>query len=53
MVYMKKIDNRINQIQMRIREHYFKKYNITFRSFAKGLQELIKKSMAKKENKRL
>lgn len=47
---MGKIDKKLKDIEERIRKHYFLPYNITFRSFSRGLAELIKKHMHKLED---
>ena len=40
-VFMKKIDERINAIKKRFTNYYFKKYNINFNSFGRGLKQLM------------
>lgn len=51
--YMKKLDEKKKTIESRIREYYFPKYNIIFRSFQKALEQLLQQHLGKEENKRL
>ena len=51
--FRNKLEAKLLAIKNRVSNHYFIPYNIKFRSFSRGLEELIKKHMHKIEEQRL